>query len=298
MRVLILTARPTLAANRRLVEAAATLELEAQVVDATACTAILQAGGHRTGGIDGVQSGTDVVLPRIGNWRPESLLAVLESLVDRGVRTPNPPAAMRCGRDHWQTLRTLAAAGLEVPDAVVGSDPEVLAGAAVAELGLPVVVKLRRSRMGIGVILCRTRDHLESVLDSLWRVGDEFIVQRWLSGGETSHRVLIAGGRLVAAARFQAADGEWRSNAARGGGAHSYEPDPSETAAATAAAEAIGLGQCGVDLVMTDTGPLVLEVNPTPGFLRLEQATGVDVARSLVADAAGRILDPVLPEAP
>ena len=285
MRVLILTARPALAANRRLVEAAGDLDVDIDVVDATLCTAVLRSGGCRPGGFDRVAENIDVVLPRIGNWRPESMLAVLEALIENGVATPNPPPAIRCGRDHWRTLRTLAAAGIPVPDAVAGADPEALALAAIKELGLPVVVKQRRSRMGVGVMLCRNRDHLESVLDSLWRLGDEVIVQRWIAGGETSHRLLVAGGRVVAAARFVAGGDEWRSNAARGGSAEDYNPESGEIEAALASARAVGLGQCGVDLVTNDEGPIVLEINPTPGFLHLEEATGVDVARALIEDA-------------
>jgi glutathione synthase/RimK-type ligase-like ATP-grasp enzyme len=123
------------------------------------------------------------------------------------------------------------------------------------------------------------------VLDSLWRVGDEVVVQRWVPGGQTSYRLLVAGRTVVAAARFCARDGEWRSNSARGGTAASHDPKPAEIDLAVAAAAALGLGQCGVDLVVDGAIPVVLEVNPTPGFLRLEEATGVDVARALVEHA-------------
>lgn len=122
----------------------------------------------------------------------------------------------------------------------------------------------------------------------MWRVGDEVLVQRWIPGGNSSLRLLVAGAEVVAAARFSAAEGEWRSNAARGGSVRTYEPSAVEERLAVAAAQAIGLGQCGVDLVASEDGPIVLEVNPTPGFLRLEEATGVDVARTLIAHAVAR----------
>ena len=119
----------------------------------------------------------------------------------------------------------------------------------------------------------------------MWRVGDEVLVQRWLPSGHTTIRLLVAGAEILAAARFSAADGEWRSNAARGGSAQAHHPTADEQRLAVAAARALGLGQCGVDLVSSDDGPVVLEVNPTPGFLRLEEATGVDVARALITHA-------------
>jgi ribosomal protein S6--L-glutamate ligase len=285
MRLVLLSARPELRANARLAEAAATLDVELSVVDATTASALLSDGNLCPVGVDGFEPLPDAVLARVGNWRPESVLAVLEAALARGVVTANPPHAIRLGRDHWATVTTLAAAGLPVPPTVAGSDPESLAAAAVDHFDLPVVVKQRRSRMGVGVIRCATRDHLEAVLDSLWRVGDEIIVQQWLPGGDCSFRLLVAGRRVVAAARFRAAGNEWRSNAARGGSAERYHPPADEIELAVTAAAILGLGQCGVDIVRDGNRPCVLEVNPTPGFLRLEEATGIDVARALVENA-------------
>lgn len=139
--------------------------------------------------------------------------------------------------------------------------------------------------MGVGVIRCTTSDHLEAVLDSLWRLGDEVVVQRWLPEGGTTVRLLVINGSVVAAARFVAAAGDWRSNAARGGTAEPHLPSEDERQAGAAAAEAVGLGCCGVDVVSGAAGPVILEVNPTPGFLRLEEATGIDVGRELILGA-------------
>lgn len=287
MRLLILSARPDLQTNRRLAEAAEALGIEPSVVDAARLTVLLDDG--LLSPLLGVEDHElpQAVLARIGNWRPESLLAVLEAFVDRGVATPNPPDAIRVGRDHWRTVERLGAANLPVPATLAGAEPEALAAAAVRHLGLPVVVKQRRSRMGVGVIRCTELDHLEAVLDSLWRVGDEVVVQRWMAGGERSYRLLVVGRSVVAAACFSAADGEWRSNVARGGFAAPHEPRAEECALATAAAGALQLGHCGVDILVGEDGPVVVEVNPTPGFLELERATGIDVARALVRHAVG-----------
>jgi RimK family alpha-L-glutamate ligase len=168
---------------------------------------------------------------------------------------------------------------------LAGADPEILAAHAVSCLGLPAVVKQRRSRMGVGVIRCTTRDHLEAVLDSLWRVGDEVVVQQWLPGGANTVRLLVVGETVVAAARFSATAGDWRSNAARGGTATPLDVTSDLERLAVEAARALGLGHCGVDLVIGDEGPVILEVNPTPGFLCLEEATGIDVARALIEHA-------------
>jgi len=288
MRLLLLSARPDLRTNARLSDSARDLGVDLELVDGVAASAALVGGELRPLGIDSDRALPDAILARIGNWRPESLLAVLEAFVACGVATPNPPAAIRTGRDHWATATVLSEAGLPVPPTVAGADPEALAAEAVRHLGLPAVVKQRRSRMGVGVIRCATRDHLEAVLDSLWRLGDEIIVQQWLPGGEQSFRLLVVGGAVVAAARFSAAEGEWRSNSARGGFAEAHDPSSGEEKLAIAAAATLGLGHCGVDIVKSDAGPVILEINPTPGFLRLEEATGIDVARALVEHAVAR----------
>jgi RimK family alpha-L-glutamate ligase len=285
--LLLLTARPDLATNRRLVDAAAELGHELTVVDTNVVSAFASPSGLRAIGGAALAPRPAVVLARVGNWRPESALAVLEALVEDGAVTPNPPASIRIGRDHWSTVAVLASGGLPVPGTLAGADPEALAAAAIDRFGLPVVVKQRRSRMGVGVIRCTSRDHLDAVLDSLWRLGDEVIVQRWIPEGVATIRALVVGGEMVAAAQFRAAEGDWRSNAARSGTARAYRPSADETRLAVAAAEAIGLGHCGVDLVVERSGPVVLEVNPTPGFLRLEDATGIDVARAIIRGAVG-----------
>jgi ribosomal protein S6--L-glutamate ligase len=288
VRLLLLTARPDTEANRRLAAAAHALGVEAAVVDAATLTAV--AGGRPTlleRGVDLLDPVPSAVLARVGNWRPDSVLAALETAVDRGVATPNPPEAIRVGRDHWRTVRVLAASGLPVPDTVAGADPEALAAAAAERLGFPVVVKQRRSRMGVGVIRCAARDQLDAVLDSLWRLGDEVVVQRFHDAGGESLRLLVVGDRVAASARLRATDGDWRSNAARGGRAVGHRPSPEEERLAVAAARAVGLGQCGVDLLPGER-TVVVEVNPTPGFQHLEAASGVDVARALVEHALGR----------
>lgn len=287
MRLILLTARLDTGANRRLAAAARELGAEVEVVDATMLVAGTGAGlTLERHGVDLLDPLPDAALARVGNWRPDSVLAALEVAVDHGVATPNLPPAIRCGRDHWRTVRALAAAGLPVSDSLAGADPESLAEAAARRLGFPVVVKQRRSRMGVGVIRCDARDQLDAVLDSLWRLGDEVIVQRFHDAGGESLRLLVVGGRVAASTRLRAADGDWRSNAARGGRAAAHQPSSDEERLALAAARAVGLGHCGVDLLPGER-TVVLEVNPSPGFRHLEAASGIDVARALVEHALG-----------
>lgn len=284
MRALVLSARPGVGSLRRLVEAAERSGDHLRVLD------VLEMAASTGGGAPGLlgrdwkpEHRPDVVLARVGNWRPEAVLATLEALEALGVPAVNSADAIRAGRDHWRTTHILNRAGLAVPRTLTGPDPEVLAAVAAEEIGFPVVVKSRRSRMGVGVIRCLARDHLEAVLDSLWRMGEEFVVQQFVGTPGVSVRALVIGGRLAAAARFEAGPGEWRSNGARGARATTIDLDPPGIAQAEFAVRSLGLGLAGVDLLESPEGWTVCEVNPTPGITRLQEATGVDVAGAIVA---------------
>jgi ribosomal protein S6--L-glutamate ligase len=280
----VLTARPDVGSVTRLFEAAKQHGVGLRVVEALTSVATVEAGVG-----PGVVAGSgqsdplpSCVLARIGNWRPESLLSLLEAFEDVGVPAPNPAASIRCGRDHWATMRAVSAAGLAIPRTLVGADPETLGNVASEALRFPVVVKARRSRMGVGVIRCLERDHLESVLDSLWRLGEEMVVQEFVGAPGRSVRALVVDTQVVAAAAFVATADEWRSNGARGAAAEVVAIDRDLRFAAEGAAAATGLAIAGVDLLDGADGPVVCEVNPTPGFVRLERATSVDVAGHII----------------
>jgi RimK family alpha-L-glutamate ligase len=228
------------------------------------------------------------VLPRIGNWRPDSALAVLAALRAAGVPGVNEPRAIRRGRDHWRTAAALAAAGLPHPPTVAGSEPEALARAAAAVCGFPCVVKQRRSRQGVGVIRCADLPTLEGVLDSLWRLGDEVVVQRFCPPGGVSRRVLVLDGGALGATEHRAGAGEFRTNAARGATVHACELDGDQAAVAVAAAAVTGLDFAGVDLLPDGDRWVVGEVNPTPGWRHFAAATGIPVERELVGALAAR----------
>ena len=127
MRLLVLTARPDLAVNRRFEEAASALGVALETIDGTAAAAVAASGSLSVAGNPKLRPLPDGVIARIGNWRPDSMLAILESLAGQGVATANSPTAIRLGRDHWATIRTLAEAGLPVPETVAGADPDLLA---------------------------------------------------------------------------------------------------------------------------------------------------------------------------
>ncbi len=279
----VLTAKPDLPVYRDLEAAGKRLGHEVLTLDALRLVA--QAAPPRVWreGSELPLGQVRAVLPRVGNWRPDSTLAVLAVLQRAGVPSLNDAAAIRAGRDHWRTVCALASAGLPHPETVTGSEPETLAATAAAVCGFPCVIKQRRSRQGVGVIRCTGTAELEAVLDSLWRLGDECVVQRFCSPGGVSRRVLVLEDEVLGATEHRAAAGEFRANAARGAEVGAITPDRGLAELAVSAARVVGLGFAGVDLIPDGEHWLVCEVNPSPGWRHFAPATGVAVAERLVA---------------
>lgn len=286
--VAVLTAKPELPVHRELEAAGDACGVRVEILDAL-CIAAQDAPPRlwrARAPLDA--AGFGAVLPRVGNWRPDAVLAVLGVMRDLGVGSLNEPEAIRTGRDHWRTACALAAAGVPHPATVAGSEPGVLAAAAAAAFGFPAVVKQRGSRRGIGVIRCASAAELEAVLDSLWRVGDEVVVQRFCPPGGVSRRVLVLDGEVLGATEHRAPEGEFRANAARGAAVRPVAVDDTVSGLAVCAARATGLGFAGVDLIPDDGGWVVAEVNPSPGWTHFAAATGVPVAARVVEALARR----------
>jgi len=290
--VAVLTARPELPIHRDLEAEGERLGHQVVVLDALRLAARAAPPGVWSGGRELSLSEVRGVLPRVGNWRPDSTLAVLAAMQAAGVPSLNDGAAIRVGRDHWRTARALASSGLPHPETVAGAEPEALAAAAAAVCGFPCVVKLRHSRQGVGVIRCAGPPELDAVLDSLWRLGDELVVQRFCPPGGVSLRVLVLQGEALGVTEHRAPAGEFRANAARGGSVRAVEAGGEPVGLAIEATRAVGLGFAGVDLFPDSGRWLVGEVNPSPGWRHFAAATGVPVAgllvEALVRLAAGR----------
>jgi ribosomal protein S6--L-glutamate ligase len=282
-RLLVLTAKPDLAIYRSVEAAGGRAGVAVDVVDTGHVVA--RAFPPFLSYHEDPLSLDDVAaaLPRVGNWRPDSTLAVVETVGRLGIPLLNGPGAIRAGRDHWLTVQILAQAGLPHPLTVAGSDPETLAAQGGTMSGFPCVVKQRHSRQGVGVILCQTQAELEAVLDSLWRLGDEVVVQRFCRPGGISRRLLVVRGEVLGAAEHRAGKGEFRANAARGAKVAGVEPTPQQAMLAVNAARALSLGFCGIDLLPDGEEWVIGEVNPTPGWRHFAKATGVAVADHVVA---------------
>jgi RimK family alpha-L-glutamate ligase len=279
----VLTARPDLPVCAELEAAGRRAGVEVVVLDALRATGCVAPLELLVRGEPLALGAIAAVLPRVGNWRPGSVLAVLETMRAAGVASLNEPDAIRSGRDHWRTIVALAAAGVPHPRTLAGADPEALAESVASTLGFPCVVKARTSRQGLGVVLCERRDQLDATLDALYRLGEEVVVQRFCRADGISRRVLVLDGEVLGASEHRAAPGEFRSNAARGARVAPVTLGGELADLAVTAAAVTGLAFSGVDLLPDGDRWLVGEVNPSPGWRHLAAATGAPVADALVA---------------
>ena len=199
----------------------------------------------------------------------------------------NGAAAIAHSRDKLRSLQLLAAAGVPIPRTVLAR------GAAEIDLlvaqvgGLPAILKLLQGTQGVGVMIAHSKAEVESILSTLWDLGQEILLQEFVAESRGRDvRALVIGDRVVGAMRREAKRGEFRSNLHRGGEGSSIELTPEFERVAVRAARVLGLGVAGVDLLEASGGPKVMEVNSSPGFEGLERATGLDIASAIVAHAA------------
>lgn len=289
MKASILSGRPDLYSTRRLLEEATSVGLDCSVIDYRQCS--LGIGQPTRVTYYGADQHPRIVIPRIGNRSTRYGAAVIRQFAAMGtVSTTNPGGLLRA-RDKLATMQALAAWGVPVPATSAARSPSGLAEVLDLVGGTPVVVKLLEGTHGSGVVLAETRKAAESLLAAFHQLDADMCVQEFVkeAGGEDL-RAIVVDGRVVAAMQRRAAAGEFRANLHQGGEAAAVELTAQEVDVAIQAAQCIGLDFAGVDLLRTEAGPLVLEVNASPGLQGVERASGENVARQVV-DFAIRLLD-------
>jgi ribosomal protein S6--L-glutamate ligase len=237
-------------------------------------------------------SGSDVVIPRIGTSITRYATAVLRQFELMGSYTPNPSDAILRARDKLRAHQLLAAQGIGLPTTVFGDNPDDTDDLLSLLGPAPHVVKLNEGTQGAGVMLTEQVSASRAVVETLRGLYASFLVQEFIGeAGGADLRCFVVGDRVVAAMRRQAAEGEFRSNLHRGGEAAPAEASAEEQVVAVRSAQALGLAVAGVDLIRSARGPLVLEVNSTPGLEGVEGACGVDVAGAIVDFVSNKFLE-------
>ncbi len=288
MALVILSRNPKLYSTRRLVAAARARRLAPRVLDTLRCDLLLERGGPRLfhRGVELRPAGVLVVIPRIGASITGYGLSVLNQLDLMGVPVLGGAAAIGRSRDKLRALQLMAAAGLAIPRTALCRYRDEVPAAVELVGGLPCIIKLVRGTQGVGVMIASTMAEVTGLLDTLWTLGQEILIQELVKESRGRDvRALVIGDEVVAAMRRTARAGEFRSNIHRGGAATRLELPADYARAAVKAARVVGLQVAGVDLLEASGGPMIMEVNSSPGFEGLERATGLDIAGRYVDEA-------------
>ena len=294
VKLAILSRNSKLYSTRRLVEAARERGHSVRVLDPLRCYMRIGNDGFEMRYKGKAVAGYMAVVPRIGASVTRYGCAVLRQFELMGSYTPNTAAAIARARDKLRCHQVLAAEGIGLPATVFGDNPDDT-GDLLALLGPPPhVIKLNEGTQGAGVMLTEKIGASRGAVETLRGLYANFLVQEFIGEAKGADlRCFVVGDRVVATMRRQAPKGDFRSNLHRGGTARSAKATRAETATAVQAARILGLGVAGVDLIRSERGPLVLEVNASPGLEGIESVTGIDVAGAVVDFVAqgGRSLE-------
>ena len=283
MKIAILSRNPNLYSTQRLVEAGKRKKHEVRVIDTLKCDiqiekkkpTILYKGEYLTD--------FDAVIPRIGASVTFYGTAVVRQFEMMKAFSTTESVALVRSRDKLRSLQILSRAGLGLPKTVFTNYSKDVDQVIDAVGGAPCVIKLLEGTQGLGVVLAETKKAAESVLEAFNGLQARVIVQEFIKEAKGADiRVLVIGDQVVGAMKRQAKEGEFRSNLHRGGTAEVVELSDEEENAALRAAKAMNLSVAGVDLLQSARGPLILEVNSSPGLEGIEGATGKDIAGSII----------------
>jgi ribosomal protein S6--L-glutamate ligase len=225
----------------------------------------------------------DAIIPRIAASKTFYGTAVVRQFEVMGVFSANESQAISRSRDKLRCLQILAREGIALPVTGIAHATEDIEGLIETVGGAPLVIKLLEGTQGIGVVLAETHQAGRSVIEAFRQLDANILVQEFIeeAAGEDL-RCFVVDGKVVAAMKRQGAEGDFRSNLHRGGKAEKVKLSPEERSTAVRAAKAMGLRVAGVDLLRSNHGPVVIEVNSSPGLEGIEAATGVDVAGKII----------------
>lgn len=285
MRLIVLSRNRSLYSTRRLVEAAKERGHEVRVLDHLRCFMDITSDKptiHYAGEEFGKHD-VDAVIPRIGASVTFYGNAVVRQFEMMGVYCVNESVALSRSRDKLRSLQLLSRKGIGLPITTYAHYPHDIDSVIDEVGGAPLVIKLLEGTQGKGVVLAETKKAAESVIQAFMQIGANILVQEFVKeAGGSDIRCFVIGGKVVAAIERKAQPGEFRSNLHRGGTANLVKLKPKERQVAVNAAKIMGLNVCGVDLIRSDRGPLIMEVNSSPGLEGIEKATGKDVAGMII----------------
>ncbi len=283
MKLAILSRKSDLYSTRRLVEAAKERGHEVKVIDHLQCDILIEQNALTMYYHGEKLEGFDAVIPRIGASVTFYGTAVLRQFEMMDVFSANRSIAITRSRDKLRSMQMLAAAGLGLPKTAFTNyskeEKQIIQNLG----GAPLIIKLLEGTQGLGVVLAETIKAAQSVIEAFHGLKARIIVQEFIKEAKASDiRAFVVNGEVIGAMKRTGREGEFRSNLHRGGSAQLIKLKRAEKAAAVKAADAMGLSIAGVDMLQSDRGPLILEVNSSPGLEGIEAATGIDIATKIV----------------
>ncbi len=283
MKIAILSRNPKLYSTRRLVEAAKERGHEVRVLDVLRC--YMNITSHRPSiHYKGEElTDFDAVIPRIGASVTFYGTAVLRQFEMMGVYPLNESVAISRSRDKLRSLQLLARKGIGLPITGFAHSPDDVQDLITMVGGAPLVIKLLEGTQGIGVVLAETHKAAESVIEAFMGLKANILTQEFIKeAGGSDIRCFVVGDKIVASMKRQGKEGEFRSNLHRGGSASLIRISPEERSTAIRAAKVMGLNVAGVDLLRSNHGPVVMEVNSSPGLEGIENSTEKDIAGMII----------------
>jgi ribosomal protein S6--L-glutamate ligase len=228
-------------------------------------------------------SDIDAIIPRIGASLTFYGSAIVRQFEIMGVISANPSQAITRSRDKLRCMQILSGAGIGLPITGFARNTHDVDDLIKMVGGAPLVIKLLEGTQGIGVVLAETKKAASSVIEAFYGLGNNILIQEFIKESKgTDIRAFVVDGKVVGAMKRTAKEGEFRSNLHRGGTGELYRLSRKEKETALRAAKELGLTVCGVDLLPSDRGPLVLEVNSSPGLEGIENTTKMDIASSII----------------
>lgn len=284
MKIAVLSTIKTLYSTRRLVEAAQQRGHECVVIDHSQCYVGIRQGKPSIHYKGQDISDIDAVIPRIGASVTFYGSAIVRQFEVMGVLSANPSQAITRSRDKLRCMQILSGAGVGMPITGFARRTHDVDDLIKMVGGPPLVIKLLEGTQGIGVVLAETKKAASSVIEAFYGLGNNILIQEFIKESRgTDIRAFVVDGKVVGAMKRTAKEGEFRSNLHRGGTAEVIKLNRAERETAIRAARELGLTVCGVDMIPSDRGPLVLEVNSSPGLEGIERATNKDIAGEVVA---------------
>jgi ribosomal protein S6--L-glutamate ligase len=286
LRVVILSRNPKLYSTRRLVEAVRSRGHDATVLDTLRCNLVIAREVPRVFYRGAEVGDVSVVIPRIGASITGYGLSVVNQFDMMGVPVVNKAVPIARSRDKLRALQILSGVGIDIPRTVMCRYREEVPLAVEQVGGLPCIMKLTQGTQGVGVLIAHSMSEVEGMLDTLWTLGQEILLQELITESRgVDVRALVVGDRVVASMRRTAREGEFRSNIHRGASGQPVTLTREYAESAVKAARAIGLEVAGVDMLEAHGGPKIMEVNSSPGLEGLETVTRIDVAGAYVEHA-------------